>query len=177
MITKKYIKKFMTENFSHETFTIDHADKFYPEHNSYIWTYCIFLGKFTDSNGENYDLGVCVQKGKTSVCFLDATTYGPEGYQYSSGVFSKSMLDVYKEKELEWYVEAYRRANILNIFSKINITTMEKIYMLESACGSLYKAYQNNVIPFSTYYKYAKIELTEDYTNFRSNKHGVAHYL
>lgn len=165
----------MTNNFSHDSFSIDHKDKFYPEHNVGIWTYCIFLGKFTDSKGKNYDLGIYVQKSKTNTYFFDATTFGPEGSQYSSGMMSENMLEVYKNHE--WYLEAYRRAKILNIFSKINVTTMEKIYMLESACGSLYKAYKNNVIPFSTYYKYATIELTQDYTNFRSNKPGTMWFL
>ena len=41
-----------------ENFIIDLNDKFYPEADEWMWNYCIFLGKFTDSSGSNWDLGI-----------------------------------------------------------------------------------------------------------------------
>jgi hypothetical protein len=62
------------------------GDKFYPGHH--MWSYCTFLGKFTASNGQNYDLGIYEHprlEGKYK--YSNATVFGPEDEQYSSGSF------------------------------------------------------------------------------------------
>jgi hypothetical protein len=62
------------------------GDKFYPGHH--MWTYCTFLGKYTASNGENYDLGIYENSGFTKhLAYSNATVYGKEDYEYLSGSF------------------------------------------------------------------------------------------
>jgi hypothetical protein len=60
------------------------GDKFYPNH--YMWTYCTFLGKFTDSKGHNYDLGIYEHPRLEGMYkYSNATVFGPEDEQYYSG--------------------------------------------------------------------------------------------
>lgn len=93
------------------SFIINPEDKFYPEHNVYMWTYCTFLGKFTDSDGRNIDLGVLIDDdGK----LLDASVYGPEDYSYTSGQISHD----WRYETREWCIELYRRIRILNIMKE-----------------------------------------------------------
>lgn len=69
----------------------DLSDLHFPNHH--IWTYCLFLGKFTDSKGEHYDLGVHFNEGSLwSYKFSDATVYGNEPYEYSSGVMDFDLI-------------------------------------------------------------------------------------
>lgn len=57
-------------------------NKFYPEAENWMWTYCEFLGKFTDSKGRNYDLGIYVgEKPYISAAIVWGNTPG----DYSSG--------------------------------------------------------------------------------------------
>jgi hypothetical protein len=89
------------------------GDKFYPGHH--MWTYCTFLGKFTTSNGENYDLGIYEHprlEGKFK--YSNATVWGPEDYQYSSGLL------IYSLDEPDWVgneisTEVVKRANAKGI--------------------------------------------------------------
>jgi hypothetical protein len=66
------------------------GDKFYPGHH--MWTYCTFLGKYTASNGENYDLGIYEHprfEGKYK--YSNATVYGNEPEDYLSGLLIYSL--------------------------------------------------------------------------------------
>jgi hypothetical protein len=63
---------------------LNEGDKFYPNHH--MWTYCTFLGKYTASNGENYDLGIYKHpRFEGYLAYSNATVWGPEDEQYSSG--------------------------------------------------------------------------------------------
>jgi hypothetical protein len=60
------------------------GDKFYPGHH--MWTYCTFLGKYTASNGENFDLGIYKHpRFEGYLAYSNATVWGPEDHEYSSG--------------------------------------------------------------------------------------------
>lgn len=48
-----------------------------------MWTYCTFLGKFTDSKGVNYDLGIYLDDSRP----CDATVHSNKPGDYSSGDF------------------------------------------------------------------------------------------
>jgi hypothetical protein len=105
-------------------FIINPDDKFYPEADAWMWDYCIFLGKFTDSKGENYDLGIhkrmSVFEGELWVDISDATVYGPEGGNYSSGPLRKRDMeqDLANGFVCERRIEVVRRAKLLNIIPK-----------------------------------------------------------
>lgn len=94
------------------SFIINPDDKFYPDHNSHIWTYCTFLGKFTDEQGRNHDLGVFFDE--TGI--YDATTHSDAPEDYSSGEISQYIKSFYQHKSiLTWKQEIFRRLDILNI--------------------------------------------------------------
>jgi hypothetical protein len=80
-------------------FTINPDDKFYPDANEWMWNYCIFLGKFTDSDGHNYDLGI----HKNSAAIV---------YSNQAGDYLSGGLDYRRE----CYKETLRRAKHLNLF-------------------------------------------------------------
>lgn len=64
---------------------------YYPSAREWMWNYCIYLGPFTDSRGNNYDLGCFISDyGYIS----NATVYGNEAGQYMSGyVYPKIDFD------------------------------------------------------------------------------------
>lgn len=79
---------------------------YYPSAIDWMWDYCIYLGPYTDSDGNKYDLGVYVRKGYSN--FPDhsvslAAVYGNESGQYLSGPLIKFIDD-------ELYQEAAIRA-------------------------------------------------------------------
>ena len=86
-------------------------DKHYPEANELMWNYCIFLGKFTDRKGKNYDLGIhdeCTIEGK-HMYYSAAIVDGPNPGDYFSGGLDRrdaDSKDVYDEK----YTETIKRA-------------------------------------------------------------------
>lgn len=101
-------------------FIINPDDKFYPQANEWMWDYCTFLGKFTDSQGNNYDLGVYIRhsvyNGEIFTTESEATVYGNEPGDYYSGDFRHIRLDDnYKWIGQERLDEAYRRAKVLNL--------------------------------------------------------------
>lgn len=89
-----------------QSFSINPDDKFYPGHR--VWGYSTFLGKFTDSDGNNYDLGIFLDESGT----CDATVHGGDPWEYSSGE-----INVYTNTltTREFKKEVYRRAKILNL--------------------------------------------------------------
>lgn len=87
--------------------TLYSAPLFYPSAREWMWTYCIYLGPFTDSTGKNYDLGIFIRgNGKIS----NAIVYGHEEGNYISG-------DINNVCKLEHYQETYKRAKALNLIS------------------------------------------------------------
>ncbi len=80
------------------------APLFYPSAKEWMWSYCIYLGPFTDSEGENYDLGIYLDnyKGKSA-----AIVYGDKPGNYLSGDNIN--------RDMECYQEMWRRAKELNL--------------------------------------------------------------
>jgi len=82
---------------------------FYPDAIKWMWNYCEFLGKFTDSKGVNWDLGVHIDDKWVVGAIVD----GNEPGDYYSPCFS-----VYKEGDYdnddmvftEAYLETIKRA-------------------------------------------------------------------
>jgi hypothetical protein len=65
-------------------------DLYFPSALEWMWTYCIYLGGFTDSDGENYDLGVFVdERGDVS----SAIVYGNIPGDYMSGELIRNGKD------------------------------------------------------------------------------------
>lgn len=94
-------------------FNINPNDKFYPEANEWMWDYCTFLGKFTDSKGENFDLGILLDRDDNKFILGDwsaAIVYGNTPGNYISG----GNYDTEREPR-EFMKEMIRRAKILNL--------------------------------------------------------------
>jgi len=118
----------------------DLSDLHYPSAKEWMWDYCLFLGKFTDSKGRNYDLGVHYNEEKfLSHRFSNATVYDNYPGSYSSGnmnledvpayvdnnpnIENKTMLDYYTENGFEALVECWNRLQKLKYDKAANTTT------------------------------------------------------
>lgn len=104
----------------------DLADLHYPLAKEWMWDYCLFLGKFTDSKGKNYDLGVHYNgKDYPGCLFSEATVYNNYEGAYKSGhmdfdsipalvdgkpnIDKKPMLYWYKQYGFEAKIECWNR--------------------------------------------------------------------
>ena len=85
---------------------------FYPSALNWMWNYCTWLGKFTDSRGNNYDLGVFIDDDEVSAAIVAGNEPGD---YYSGDITNRSEkskeFDPYEEK----YKETYRRAKMNNL--------------------------------------------------------------
>jgi hypothetical protein len=82
-------------------------DKFYPFADEWMWNYCIFLGSFTDSEGNNWDLGVHISKRD----FVSgAIVHGNESGDYYSPSFDRESVERFFSPKMDDYgpIEAYR---------------------------------------------------------------------
>jgi hypothetical protein len=61
------------------------APLYYPSAKEWMWNYCIYLGPFTDSRGNNYDLGIYINHN-SFLEYSNATVYGDEPGNYLSGL-------------------------------------------------------------------------------------------
>lgn len=89
---------------------LSNAPLYYPSAREWMWNYCIYLGPFTDSNGENYDLGIHISYEEIfkNHHYSNATVYGNEAGEYMSGdFFGFEIVD-----------EVVRRANNLNLIEQ-----------------------------------------------------------
>lgn len=93
-------------------FSIDHSDKFFPNADNWMWHYATYLGKFVDSNGKKYDLGVFIAEHGI---IYDATVFDNKDGSYSSGEITDSNLKYYITENHEWFIELVRRAKILKV--------------------------------------------------------------
>ena len=84
------------------------ANLFYPSAKEWMWHYCVYLGPFTDSEGDNYDLGIFMGHGADRGCSA-AIVYGDTPGNYLSGSF-----DVFG-KDSECYQETLRRAKEIGL--------------------------------------------------------------
>lgn len=81
---------------------VDPNDKFYPDADDWMWNYCVFLGKFTDSKGRDYDLGI-YPGAKYGRHYSAAIVYSNEPGDYASG-------DLPGSHGFEAYNETFKRA-------------------------------------------------------------------
>ena len=86
---------------------LDNTPLFYPEHRNHIWTYCIYLGPYSN-DGRNYDLGIYI---KPNSIVSAAICYGPEPSEYISGPIDC----IGAWERLPYYCETYKRAMFLNL--------------------------------------------------------------
>jgi hypothetical protein len=85
------------------------APLFYPSAKEWMWSYCIYLGPFTDSLGYNYDLGIYIDFDSVFE-YSDATVYGDEPGEYMSGPLNNPIYITSESKK-----EVLRRATELNL--------------------------------------------------------------
>lgn len=81
------------------------APLFYPSAREWMWQYCIYLGPFTDSRKNNYDLGIYIEDPSSTDRYSNASVYGDSPGSYLSGDFFDSEITQ----------EVCRRANYLGI--------------------------------------------------------------
>lgn len=85
---------------------LSNAPLFYPSAREWMWSYCIYLGPFTNSEGRNFDLGVCITDTPEGIS--GAIVYGDTPGNYYSG-----RLESFSEGNgvhSEIYVETKKRA-------------------------------------------------------------------
>ena len=73
---------------------LNDAPLYYPSAKEWMWNYCIYLGPFTDSKGENWDLGIyldCPEQKSAAI------VYGNESGNYLSGDNINSSMECYQE--------------------------------------------------------------------------------
>ena len=81
----------------------------YPDAREWMWNYCMYLGPYTDSEGENYDLGIFVNDHDD---ISAAIVHGNEPGDYFSGSIS------FMGRDDERYIETKRRAIELGLMKK-----------------------------------------------------------
>ena len=87
---------------------LNSAPLFYPSAKEWMWSYCIYLGPFTDSKGRNFDLGIYIDNDSMFE-YSDATVFGDEPGEYMSGPLYSEFITSESKKEV------VRRAKELNL--------------------------------------------------------------
>jgi len=98
-----------------ENSLLNGVDLFYPSAIEWMWSYCIYLGAFTASDGTNYDLGIHIGKLGEKRIVSAAIVYGNEAGNYISG-----QLDVFGSGSgisKEYYEETKKRAKALGLYN------------------------------------------------------------
>ena len=90
----------------------------YPKAINWMWDYCTYLGPFTDSNGDNYDLGFV----KSTTGLSAAIVHGNNPGNYFSG--NLSMFGYDNDIADEKYKEVRARLKSLGI----NINHLKQTY-------------------------------------------------
>ena len=88
---------------------LNSAPLYYPSAKEWMWSYCIYLGPFTDSKGDHFDLGIYINSDSVFE-YSDATVYGNEPGQYMSGPINRPEYLTSESKK-----EVVRRATELNL--------------------------------------------------------------
>lgn len=84
------------------------VELYYPSAREWMWDYCIYLGPFTSSTGDKYDLGA-FKDGNAGYCA--AIVYGDTPGNYISGE-----LDMFNpNKDNELYNEVEKRLKALGL--------------------------------------------------------------
>jgi hypothetical protein len=90
---------------------LNDAPLYYPSAKEWMWEYCIYLGPFTDSKGDNYDLGIHIEKFYDDyIEYSNATVYSDKEGDYISGELQRPNGHL-----SEIATEVVRRAKELNI--------------------------------------------------------------
>jgi hypothetical protein len=88
---------------------LKNAPLYFPEGRESMWSYCVYLGPYTDSHGNNYDMGILLRHGdEYGRDHSAACVWGSEPHQYTSGE-----LKVFAGSEI--HDEVSRRAKELNL--------------------------------------------------------------
>ena len=87
--------------------TLANLELYYPSAREWMWDYCIYLGPFTSSTGDKYDLGA-FSNGKA---YSAAIVYGDTPGNYISG--GLEMFNPKKDNEL--YNEVEKRLKALGL--------------------------------------------------------------
>jgi len=95
--------------------TLYEVDLYYPSAREWMWSYCMYLGPYTDSKGNNFDLGVYFQDGKVNSF---AIVHGNEPGDYFSGNFIDFKRGSYKR---ECYIETANRVKLLGLQAKYEL--------------------------------------------------------
>ncbi len=108
-------------------FTIEQMEFHFPDAKNWMWNYCLPLGKFTDSRGNNYDLGVYIYENDSPIATTNmrisaAIVFSNEAGDYYSGSvvergnvkYNVNQTDVVAQME-EKYVETLKRCKALGI--------------------------------------------------------------
>lgn len=90
---------------------LNNAPLFYPSAKDWMWDYCIYLGPFTDSEGNNYDLG-CYMDTRHYLSISNATVFGNTPGDYKSGYIYPRM-----DFDNEVSQEVLRRVKELNLIN------------------------------------------------------------
>ena len=100
----------------------DLSDLHYNSAKEWMWDYCLFLGKFTDSKGRNYDIGIHFNGENCDLDYKysDATVYEDNPGSYSSGFMNHNMIptsvdgkpNTESKTMLDWYIEKGFEANV-----------------------------------------------------------------
>lgn len=85
---------------------LNSAPLYYPSAREWMWNYCIYLGPYTDSDGDNYDLGIYIDEKE----YCNASVWGNEPGDYSSGMIYPRI-----DFDNEISQEVLRRAKELNL--------------------------------------------------------------
>jgi hypothetical protein len=87
--------------------TLLNVELYYPSAREWMWDYCIYLGPFTSSTGDKYDLGA-FNNGEG---YSNATVYGDTPGNYISGE-----LEMFnRDKTNELYNEVEKRLKALGL--------------------------------------------------------------
>lgn len=103
----------------------------YPSAKKWMWNYCYFLGKFTNSEGTNFDLGIHIYENfpiNSSDKFLEANVSGNTPGDYYSGDFIISHYISGGYNYPQRKKEAIKRAFLLGIVTEqfLNIVKIDK---------------------------------------------------
>ena len=66
-------------------YSLENAPLHFPEAIKWMWSYCVYLGPYTDFNGKHYDLGIYISPHKSNT--------NPNGHISAAVVFSNEQGD------------------------------------------------------------------------------------
>jgi len=92
------------------------APLYYPSAREWMWNYCMYLGPYTDSKGNNFDLGVYFRDGKVNSFAVVHGNNPGDYFSWDFRDFGDFNRGSYKR---ECYIEVARRVKELNLIKII----------------------------------------------------------